>query len=416
MKTKLAFLSCVCATSAALSTPVVENVSVEQDAATREVRVVYDLVGETAVVKLRVEAGGRAVDAAALSSAVGDVNRLVPAGTGRRISWRPDKSWTGDPCAAKVSLVATSPENGPDYMVVDLTPDFLGEVTCYPDAASLPHGGLTNDLYRTDRLVLRRIPAANVTWSMGSPATEADRVSSEVQHRVRLTRDYYMAVFETTQAQYLRVRGVNNSTHKGDLRPVDTVFGGIRDKGGSDESVSGGAFRTDVPHESSFLGILRAKSGLDFDLPTEAQWEYACRAGTTSSWNNRTDKEDGARYGKYLQSGDVKDPAAGTDLSVASARVGSYPPNAWGLYDMSGNVAEWCLDSYSTDKYGFDSLDGVLVDPVNLTNETETNGRVRRGGSWRDGVANGRSAYRLYWNAPFKSIGFRIVCKGGLAK
>ena len=411
MKRNICIVSCLISVGMVFAGPLVDNVAIVQDADTREVRLSYDLDGEPAVVSLKVSVDGRSVDATALGSAVGDVNRLIPVGTGKRISWRPDKTWAGNPTNAVVSLVATSPANGPDYLVVDLSKDFTGELAYYPTAEALPFGGLTNDLYRTERLVLRRIPAANVTWLMGSPTTEGSRGQDEVQHRVCFSHDYYMAVFETTQAQYQKLMGRNPSMYTGDVRPVDKVYGGIRDAGASEEW-SGGAFRSAEPNESSFLGILCARTGLDFDLPTEAEWEFACRAGTTSSYNNRTDKEDGSLYGKYLLSGDAKDPASTTDPSVASARVGSYRPNAWGLYDMSGNIAEWCLDSYSTDRYGFDSLDGILVDPVNLTNETQTNGRVRRGGSWRDPIANGRSAYRLYWNAAYKSIGFRVVCKG----
>ena len=393
------------------------DVTWTQDADTRQVTCTYTLTGDAALVTADVLVAGEPIDGAHLGFFIGDVNRVITAGEGHWLSWRPDKAWPGDPQAVTLRLKATAPADGPAYLVVDLSADRLGDVRYFASAEALPYGGLTNDVFRTDKLVLRRIPAAGVVWNMGSPATEAGRSDDEVQHRVVLTKDYWMAVFETTQAQYERITGKNptHSANVNPLKPVDNVFGGIRDKNAAtatDETFTDGAFRTAAPVDGSFLGVLRAKTGLDFDLPTEAQWEYACRAGTTSAYNNGNDKLPVADVGSFK---DFNGYTSDADSGASLRRVGSYAPNAWGLYDLHGNVWEWCRDSYVAANYGFASLEGVLTDPL-CTAEAESNYRVRRGGAYRDAASNGRSARRYYWGSPFQGTGFRVICTGAVTK
>ncbi len=149
---------------------------------------------------------------------------------------------------------------------------------------------------------------------------------------------------------------------------------------------------------SSFMGKLRAKTGLaTFDLPTEAQWEYACRAGTTHALNsgyNLTDKNDDARMaavGRYH--------SATSDWSIGTATVGSYLPNAWGLYDMHGNVWERCLDWWEPYYAG-----SSTQDPGGPASDRESH-RVSRGGGWKNDAAYCRSASR-YYNYPYQRSSF----------
>ena len=408
------FLSSFLALSASGATGVSDVVWSQEDD-TRQVTCTYTLSGDSAVVNADVLVDGEPIEARYHGYFIGDVNRIVSAGTSRRFYWRPDKAWPGDPRSVTFRLRVASPSNAPEYMVVDLDGGLLGDVRYYADSGLLPHGGLTNDIYRSSCLVLKRIPAAGVVWNMGSPDSEPNRENQEVLHRVLLTKDYWMSVFEITQAQFQLIAGRNPSysANVGPYKPVDNVFGTIRDKNArtsGDEKVSGGAFRTAVPVGESFLGILREKSGLDFDLPTEAQWEYACRAGTASSYNSGSDKLPVNEYGNFSDyNGYSTDEASGECL----LRVGSLKPNAWGLYDMHGNVYEWCLDSYNAVNYGFSSLDSVLTDPLNTTDGASMERqRVRRGGTYRSSSGSGRSASRFYWYEPYRGTGFRVVCTG----
>ncbi len=291
----------------------------------------------------------------------------------------------------------------PKYMVVDL---ITGGVS-YMDIE--PAGGWS-DIYKTTKLVLRRIEPG--TFVMGSPDSELGRLKDEVQHKVTLTRPFYIGVFEITQKQYQLVTGRNPSEKEfmGDTKPVDNVsYNEIRgmQKGAkwpADSEVD----------EYSFLGKLRARIKMKFDLPTEAQWEYACRAGTTTALNNGTNlsnKESDYnldKLGRYINNG-------GWDglRKIGHAFVGSYVPNFWDLYDMHGNVCEWCLDwrgeytaEPATDPAGPDS--GVY--------------RVVRGGCFSSSAFCCRSSYRdddgdcrsLFDNTPSPNnadfnYGFRVV-------
>ena len=170
-----------------------------------------------------------------------------------------------------------------------------------------------------------------------------------------------MGVFTITQRQYELVMGTDPtpSSYKGETRPAGVSWNDIR----GDSSVY------DWPNVqgvdgASFMGRLRAKTGLKFDLPTMAQWQYACRAGTESDYNNGGNAES-----------DLK--LCGRAWTDQSLPVGSFIPNAWGLYDMHGNVGQWCLD-----KGGEINADPV-VDPMNLGSDSDPS-RVFCGLSPRD--------------------------------
>ncbi len=232
---------------------------------------------------------------------------------------------------------------------------------------------------KTTQIVLRWLPAGR--YKMGN------------ERMVTLTKPFYIGVFEVTQAQYTQVMGSNPSRFKGGTRPVECVsYDMIRGSGAGAGWPASSAVDAD-----SFLGRLRARTGLDFDLPMEAQWEYACRAGTTTEYCNGDTENDLKQVGRYNGNGGA---------SSKHAVVGSYQPNAWGLYDMHGNVWEWCLDSYGS--LGTDSA----TDPVGAASGDS---RVLRGGGWFNGARNCRSAARDDRDPSDvgSDYGFRLVASPG---
>jgi len=228
------------------------------------------------------------------------------------------------------------------------------------------------------KMVMCWIPPGE--FLMGSPEGEEDRDDDETQHRVRITQGFWLAKTPTTQAQWQAVMGSNPSHFKGGDRPVECVSW---DDICGDESASGG-----------FLGELnrRLPAGGRFHLPTEAQWEYACRAGTTGAYAG--DLEDMDEMGWFDDNDDNGDGQ--------TRPVGQKKPSAWGLHDVHGNVGEWCSDWYED----YDVND--MIDPSGPASGSD---RVLRGGLCSNNAFNCRAALRYYGNPTGSNDfnGFRIA-------
>jgi formylglycine-generating enzyme required for sulfatase activity len=309
------------------------------------------------------------------------------------------------------------------YIYIDLAPDKSSsswpvvEMDCVPEPIPVE--------YRTTRLLLRRIPAGSFT--MGSPSAELGHSRTETMHKVHLTRSFYIGVYEVTQTQWCLVMGEPRRSHfdaeepdssYGDLdgqRPADTVaYDDIRGRR------RGAAWpRTREVDLRSFMGTLRCRTGLPFDLPTEAEWEYACRAGTTSALNNGKEVTaidahcialDAVGWFRYNASKAVWSPPHA--IQTGTQPVGMKEPNRWGLYDMHGNVAEWCRDWYAI------SLgESPHVDPRGPARGKGDSLRVVRGGGWDAAAKDCRSARRRMaqpFMRFFANIGFRVSCPAAL--
>lgn len=396
----------VASVSAAAATATIRegSVSVSQDAG-RRVRVSYTLDEAPGWITFDVLTNGVSIGGKHLASVSGDVAKKVAAGN-RSFVWNPLHSWPDHIIrggALSVKVTAWDESCPPPVLVVDLL--LASNVTAYAKLEDVP-GGPTDRIYKTDKLLLRKIPAGNVTYRMGSPTTEASRNQyNEKPHSVTLTKDFYLGVYEVTQKQWYNVSSARPSWFSNEdcweTRPVEKVaYGWPENPSASIRASSDGGAGSwpsgDDPHKvgsKSFFGILRRHSGLDLlDLPTDAQWEYACRAGTPGPLNDGTATTDTlptlARY--RGNSGYVSGSSLAADVTsqYGTAEVGSYLPNAWGLYDMHGNVSEWVLDRFVSD-LGTESV----TDPGGTDSDSNYY-RGFRGGSWREPAKDCRNASR----------------------
>ncbi len=236
-------------------------------------------------------------------------------------------------------------------------------------------------------------------FMMGSPRTEAGHRPDENQVEVTLTKGFWMAKYETTQKQWKRVKGnlpgeLTEELPAGDEYPVGNV-----------NFAEAEAFclkLTELGRQSGDLPI-----NWEFRLPTEAQWEYACRAGTTTAtaFGDKLSRKQANFKGKPYNGGEP-----GPSLGRA-AKAGSYPPNAWGIHDMHGNIYEWCRDWYHARLPGGVDPDLNAASSTASLNRTGDSSRVRRGGCWVDEGWPCRSACRLRFEPErrYDHIGFRVV-------
>ena len=421
--------------------PQISNVRLEQNGVSRRVTVRYDL-DEAAVVTMDVLTNGVSIGGANIQAVGGDCFKKIPVGNNHVVTWDPHLSWPDHKFGAgvvSVRMTAWALDNTPDYMAVDISAAAQpGTQTYYPSADFVP-GGVTNGLYKTTKLLMRKIMAKGVEWTMGSTTLETNRnATREATHQVTLTNNYYIGVYEVTQAQWdliqpsrLAPSYFNNAADRA-MRPVEQVcYNEIRNAANSTTANTAHDWPND-PNPSSFLGKLRTKTGIDdFDLPSEAQWEFAARAGNgDTKWGDgsgilNADKDENldllGRYerdgGKVQNGTSYANPAQSCGATNGTAIVGSYAPNAWGLYDMHGNVWEWCLDWYADDITAHGGK--VNIDPATpantLSGASGTN-RVIRGGSWNVAAGDCRPAYRSN-RAPsnrYIYYGFRVLCSAGL--
>jgi len=354
----------------------------------------------------------------------GDVNRIVPSGVCTNW-WKPERALPGLLLGAgrlKAEVRAWPVDNPPDYRVFDLTSTNRASMRYYVSSNAVP-GGVQAEVYKTDKLVMRRIPAADIVWTMGSPTGEGGRQPTrEDQHQVKLLHDYYIGIYELTRGQYCRILATNENAvahMKGwklddwRLRPVGCPTNGTavtyvfmrgRVSEGINWPTTGRAVLAGSP-----LDLLRKLTGVEFDLPTEAQWEFACRAGTTGKYPCGTEDATLANMGTFAwysghRNGEYPEP------------VGSLLPNAWGLYDMLGNVFERCLDYIDTGTALAGTAEDPAEEPVGFTTTAANPNRVARGGSFAYDYNYARSARRAADpdNAGVKGdYGFRLVCPLG---
>lgn len=370
-----------------------ESVVFNQNSNSRLVTISYELQEAPAIVTVDILTNGVSIGEQNFTTIHGDVNKLVQPGQNKLIFWQPDKEWPGYKFRnGEVSVIVKGWDKGrpPNYLVVDLMTE-NAEPRYYVSEKALPNGGLSNrEEYLKNKLVMRRIPAAGVTWKMGSPTTEAGRKTDgrEDQRNITFTNDYFMAIYTVSQGQQVSAIGTNTAypSH----RTNDTMVVNNTNYNQLRGSVSDGINWPSTGHDvkaDSILGKWRTKTGIDFDLPTSAQWEYACRASSGTAFCCGVDipSNDPVTFGQlndYAWYG-----GSGGNSKGGLQLLGQKLPNDWGLYDVHGNVYEACLDWFST---SYDASD--VVEPTGVASNGG-NARVYRGGTYNGRANSCRSAF-----------------------
>ena len=279
-----------------------------------------------------------------------------------------------------VTLGGHHPHKSNKKMRAKPTLSVATEVPVYPDdmeplEPEAAHAKL-GDSFTIPELGLQIVWVKPGTFTMGSPSSESGRESDETQHPVTLINGFYLGKYEVTQDQWEKVMGSNPSKYRGADRPVEMVSW--------NDAV---AFCKKLTEMEKKAG--RVPEGMAYQLPTEAQWEYTCRAGTTTaySWGDSISAKNASYHRKNPE---------------GTTPVGKYPPNPWSFHDMHGNVWEWCADWYNT------YPSGSVTNPEGPASGWD---RVLRGGSWYHTGAGLRSAKRRFhrpWQ-PSRLVGFRVA-------
>ena len=444
MRNGKALFACVAFAGAAIgatAAPEISDVTLTPNNAGM-VTITYKLTGEDAVVTPDVLTNGVSIGDANIRGFVGDINKLIAASNvTRTIYWCPRTFWPNqliEENKLQVKLTAWPKANPPDYMAQSIyTPDIR---YFYPSAEAVP-GGVTNRAYKTNLLLMRRIHAAGVEWTSGAPENDPTYVAPDsanatiLAHAVTLTNDYYIGVYETTVAQVKFGAYQDSSNARINYGMYmsqftnETLFAQPDAFVRPFDSMSWCRLRMDTTdsrnsyhwpecghavHPSSPGALFRKATGLELDLPTEAQWEFAARAGVCGyyagdcdeiAWHKGNWRNDPMR----VQYGNANN----------SHEVGLLKPNGFGLFDMLGNLCEWCLDPLP-DKYNATLTDpykgAATIEPVGAYGAPADVNHVLCGGDCGEAsdilsCSRRKSAAYGAYNA---ARGFRLVCPATL--
>ena len=421
------------------------SVSVSQKEDSPLVEIAYTLTGEPAIVTIAIEtntladAAGDwvAVNGKGMEELLGEANKIVyTLDTPLKAYWKPSAEFNGNVLTrgtVRATVTAWPTNNPPNYMVVDLLP--LNEQESlfpkrryryYATTNELP-GGVEDVRYRTSKFLMRKIPAKNVVWWMGSPMRIGDEgwdTVNHVPHKVKLTEDYYAGVFELTIGQLKAADAFDKfpktnftdyaQSEVADLLPAERIghyieylrgLNGYSKFYGYMSTFYGEDFAAEEEkrkyyqyfqrgHEvahGSVIDILRKRTGIvNLDLPSEAQWEFAARAGSNTRLPCNMEY---SQNNAYLFASIRGNQYTHNGLGVTGPMpVGSLKPNDWGLYDVLGNVSEICLDfrGVGDDLPRFkESLEpgwdtgAVTVDPYGVQ---DAGRNMVRGWNWREGA------------------------------
>lgn len=374
----------------------VTNVKLDQNKLDKKVSITYDLAnnGEPAYVLFDIRTNNVSIGMDRFVSVSGDSSFgsawLEPVASGdgaKKIVWDAARDWPNQAVDNAEAFVMAWYTNSVQsisnvYMVVDVSEGNGAE--SFPVRYTLNPPDLSDSACRTSQIWLRRCEPGTFLQGTTAATDAFARQSNEAQHQVTFTKAFFAGVFLVTERQWTRVLGGNpplgnNWAEGGWGYAVNNVS--IQMIRGSDNNDPENPYywpNSDLVSPTNFMGVLRNKTGMSrFDLPTESQWEYACRAGTPGPWNNGiltpngTEEEVGTnltRIAWYFEnSGNSK-----------YHNVGEKIPNAWGLYDMHGLESEWCLDRYES----LVAITGPCVGERGCDGGTSGDKRIMRGGNY----------------------------------
>ena len=407
--------------------------SVEWNAEKRQFAVSYTLSGGGAMVTFDAFEGDTLLGGEKLRAAYGEINTRVDEG-GHSFVWQADSNWRGSASAVKIRVRAWAYDNPPPYMSVACFGSYA--VNYYAGEEYLPYA-VTNQYYKQDAILFKRIPAKGITWTMGT----AGATGHATRHRVTFTNDYYVGVYPLTLGQYRNIAQWNGDnanygtvqaagganapaeayvytadmTDYGRARPI--VWAGlryyIRDP---ENSSTAGAWPRDghsIIEQGSSRFLCRFRGyvpGYEFDYPTEAQWEYACRGGKGTKYCNGSDSNPDSVA--WYASNNADDPKWVEGLPHA---VGLKDPNGFGLYDIMGNVREWCLDNWAGNTAMADATDpwgpAYEDDSVVKTANGMVASKVVKGTGFSEGSVRGCGDYSTLGPGDQRVyVGTRLFC------
>ena len=442
----LVFLALTTSFGGLASSPIVSNVTIEPagDRIFSNSSFAYDLSGAPGIVTFYLETNGVPVDCPYVHVS-GDMNRLLQPGR-HTFRWRNDLDWPGHAirtpdCRLVVKAWATN--SPPDYLIYNLktpseAPRYYAKATDVPD-------GVTATKYKIDHLVMRRIHAAGQTYLMGTPPNDPAYAAATAPHEVAFTKDFYIGIYELTFGQMLTVKTSSPS--------VITAYANVHGpgKGSENAEIMAEVNKTTDLHYSRAAAMTQYKyywfgSGASYVypncgrvcsstlymqafrtatqnetmfLPTSYQWEFACRAGcgarlyNGSNSTNATASADVGELG-WFNLNNSQDPdwfkVSGKDYYLPHV-VGLKTPNAWGLYDMLGNVAEVCADVYVSSPVT--NADGTpIVDPSGPDATNSDPSHPLCGGNLYQTATSlcaGKITSHVHGGGAL-NVGFRLVC------
>ena len=446
MKKTLSFISAAALAASAFALPSVTDVSFTQ-ADDGEVTVSYTLANGPAIITADFLTNGVSIGQANFTTLYGDVNAKVTVNGVHTFRWLPYRDLPAlkiDAAVCKAAVTAWPEANPPEVIVLNLASNAAQHLYYYPSVEALPGGLLSNYNYRTMMLPFKKVHAKNRTFTFGTPIDTPERNTSTGYRTVTFLEDYWMSVFELTQGQVNVIRCAKGRSAFGnvmaDIRPASHAGTGEFREGSITcaNNFRDAAYRyPHSPHPDSWSGRVHGLTGLWIEMPSDAQWQYACLAGLEYGWmghsvtntkrtvgtdTNYSFDDNYAKLGRCkYNGGHIRNPDGSLTAPNGNegperggtAVCGSFPPNPWGFYDFYGNLQEVVLDEcvgYNKATSGQDPHGEPYRNSAWDTDETGRKHVCNSLGTWNGNCNYGQGSFGTGGVAPDNQHnGYRLV-------